>query len=357
MENPVKRVLLTSNGDEISQNIAFHLAKRGCRLVLMGNENCLKSISEKIAGTVRGIVPVEIVGMDMEEEREGAFDDAVCEACRILGNLDAFVHCYDYEGKMQNPLELVEDEFKKIVKINFMAPWFLLKAVGRRMRDNKLGGSIVFVTSIIGAERGIYPGAAAYGSCSAGIQQLVRVKWLTERVISVGRPALFGSLVVEWPWFLGQLLKLVTSPFFGKDFDIEEAALHSMIFSLGSPSYPVSSTMTNSHVFNNFQGDTSNGFLGLKMDNQAAALLPRTEFKDLNSSSQSASFASGSETELKPGKRRGKRRLENPDMLSKLGAKLIYSMMVIGGGSMAKKLSKQQHSRGATIGARIKGAM
>ncbi|KAJ9152705.1 hypothetical protein P3X46_026240 [Hevea brasiliensis] len=174
MENPVKRVLLTSNGDEISQNIAFHLAKRGCRLVLMGNENCLKSISEKIAGTVRGIVPVEIVGMDMEEEREGAFDDAVCEACRILGNLDAFVHCYDYEGKMQNPLELVEDEFKKIVKINFMAPWFLLKAVGRRMRDNKLGGSIVFVTSIIGAERGIYPGAAAYGSCSAGIQQLVR---------------------------------------------------------------------------------------------------------------------------------------------------------------------------------------
>lgn len=76
---------------------------------------------------------------------------------------------------MQGPLELAEEEFKKTVKINFMAPWFLLKAVGRRMRDNKLGGSIVFVTSIIGAERGIYPGAAAYGSCSAGIQQLVRV--------------------------------------------------------------------------------------------------------------------------------------------------------------------------------------
>ena len=61
------------------------------------------------------------------------------------------------------------------MKINFMAPWFLLKAVGKKMRDYNSGGSIIFLTSIIGAERGLYPGAAAYGSCSAGIQQLVRV--------------------------------------------------------------------------------------------------------------------------------------------------------------------------------------
>ncbi|KDP46262.1 hypothetical protein JCGZ_10102 [Jatropha curcas] len=172
MENPVKKVLLTSNGDEISQNIALHLAKRGCRLVLMGNEKSLRSDREKIASG--SSVPVDIVGVDMEEQREGAFDEAVDKACKILGNLDAFVHCYVYEGKMQDPLELAEEEFKKTVKINFMAPWFLLKAVGRRMRDNKSGGSIVFVTSIIGAHRGLYPGAAAYGSCSAGIQQLVR---------------------------------------------------------------------------------------------------------------------------------------------------------------------------------------
>ncbi|KAK6256248.1 hypothetical protein SCA6_017553 [Theobroma cacao] len=32
MENQAKKVLLTSNGDEISMNIALHLAKRGCRL-------------------------------------------------------------------------------------------------------------------------------------------------------------------------------------------------------------------------------------------------------------------------------------------------------------------------------------
>jgi len=78
-------------------------------------------------------------------------------------------------GKMQDHLELAESEFKKIVKINFMAAWFLLKAVGRKMREFNTGGSIVFLTSIVGAERGLYPGAAAYASALAGVQQLVRV--------------------------------------------------------------------------------------------------------------------------------------------------------------------------------------
>lgn len=79
-------------------------------------------------------------------------------------------------GKMQEHLELAESEYKKIVKINFMAAWFLLKAVGQRMRDFNVGGSIVFITSILGSERGIYPGAAAYASALAGVQQLVRVR-------------------------------------------------------------------------------------------------------------------------------------------------------------------------------------
>ncbi|KAL0450812.1 UNVERIFIED_CONTAM: 3-oxoacyl-[acyl-carrier-protein] reductase FabG [Sesamum latifolium] len=174
MENPGKKVLLTSSGDQVSFHIARHLAQRGCRLVLMGNEEQLRSAADKIKGSLNGAVAIEVVGLDMEEEREVVFDEAVEKARRILGSLDAFVNCYSYEGKMQDPLSLVEAEFKKIVKINFMAAWYLLKAVGKTLRDQKSGGSIVFLTSIIGAERGLYQGAAAYGSCLAGIQQLVR---------------------------------------------------------------------------------------------------------------------------------------------------------------------------------------
>ncbi|GKV40614.1 hypothetical protein SLEP1_g48234 [Rubroshorea leprosula] len=173
-----KNVLLTSNGDEISENIALSLAKQGCRLVLMGDVCRLTTVRDKIVGCVEAVVPVEVVGLDMEDDREGIFDDAVNRAWKMLGNCDAFVHCYSYEGKMQDPLQLPEDEFRKIVKINFMAAWFLLKAIGKKMRDCKSGGSIIFLNSIIGAERGLYSGAAAYGSCLAGVQQLVRLSAL-----------------------------------------------------------------------------------------------------------------------------------------------------------------------------------
>ncbi|XP_043706029.1 levodione reductase [Telopea speciosissima] len=176
MATPGKRVLLTSSGDDISLNIALHLAKRGCRLVLMGDESRLQSVAAKITESLdRGTGQIEVVGVDTKDGSEAQFDQAVDKAWKILGNLDAFVHCFHHEGKNQNLLDLVDEEFQKIVQINFMAAWFLLKAVGKRMRDFNSGGSIVFLTSIIGAERGLYPGAAAYGSCAAGVQQLVRL--------------------------------------------------------------------------------------------------------------------------------------------------------------------------------------
>ncbi|KAA8548249.1 hypothetical protein F0562_004490 [Nyssa sinensis] len=206
MEKHVKKVLLTSNGDDISQNVAHHLAKQGCRLVLMGNEESLTSVAEKIMGSLKGGVVVDVVGLDLEEEKEAVFDEAVHKACKILGNLDAFVHCYAYEGKMQDPLQLAEDEFKKITKINFMSAWYLLKAVGRRMRDHKSGGSIVFLTSIIGSERGIYQGAAAYGSCLAGVQQLVRLSALEigKHQIRVNAIARGLHLHDEYPMSVGK---------------------------------------------------------------------------------------------------------------------------------------------------------
>ncbi|CAH1437805.1 unnamed protein product [Lactuca virosa] len=168
-----KKVLLTINGDAVSRNIAYHLAKRGCRLVLVGDEKVLKGVADWITNDLKEVA-IEIVGLDMESERESVFDEAVEKTWSILGKVDALVNCYTYEGKMQDPLQLSEAEFKKTVRINFMAPWYLMKAVAKRMRDNKSGGSIVFMTSIIGGERGIYPGAAAYGACLGGIHQLVR---------------------------------------------------------------------------------------------------------------------------------------------------------------------------------------
>ncbi|XP_022934367.1 uncharacterized protein LOC111441556 [Cucurbita moschata] len=178
MERATKNVLLSSNGDEISKNLALHLAKRGCRLVLLGNETVLRRTSKEIVESVKGVLPIEVVGLDMEVEGEADFSEAVNRACSILGALDAFIHAYSYDGPIQEALHLSEHEFIKIVKINLMASWFLLKAACQRMRDQNSGGSVILLTSLLGAERGLYPGGAAYGSCLAGLQQLARTSAL-----------------------------------------------------------------------------------------------------------------------------------------------------------------------------------
>lgn len=66
----------------------------------MGDEGQLKSAAEKIRGSLNGAVSMDVVGLDMEDEREGSFDEAVEKARKILGRVDALVNCYSYEGKI-----------------------------------------------------------------------------------------------------------------------------------------------------------------------------------------------------------------------------------------------------------------
>lgn len=66
----------------------------------MGNESQLKGAADSIKNSLNGIFKVEVVGVDMEDDREAVFSEAVDRASSILGNLDALVHCYSYEGNL-----------------------------------------------------------------------------------------------------------------------------------------------------------------------------------------------------------------------------------------------------------------
>ncbi|RRT77372.1 hypothetical protein BHE74_00008344 [Ensete ventricosum] len=100
MEDSGKRVLLTSSGDEISKGIAYHLAKSGCRF--------------------GGSSPFKVVDLNMEEEHESLFDEAVELAWKLLGSLDAFVSCYSYEGRARHKLSAMEIGKYKI-RVNAVA--------------------------------------------------------------------------------------------------------------------------------------------------------------------------------------------------------------------------------------------
>lgn len=174
-----KRVLLTCNGDgdAVSRGIATSLARHGCRLVLVGAEDALAATAEesrRCAGG--GEAAVAVVGLDFEACDEAAAGAAVEAAWRCFGDgLDALVNCCSYEGEVQDCLSITENDYKKTMKINVTTPWFLIKAIAKRFRDAQSGGSIVCLTQIIGAERGLYPGAAAYGTSLGAVHQMVRL--------------------------------------------------------------------------------------------------------------------------------------------------------------------------------------
>ncbi|PON65238.1 hypothetical protein TorRG33x02_271340 [Trema orientale] len=97
----------------------------------MGNESYLQSVAQKIVGSVKGAKPVEVVGLDMEEEREAAFDAAVDKACKTLGNLDAFVHSYTYEGSYGDE---IGDYFG--FKAVHVAPWTFSMSLFNEVLDD-----------------------------------------------------------------------------------------------------------------------------------------------------------------------------------------------------------------------------
>nr|XP_051221814.1 uncharacterized protein LOC127340075 [Lolium perenne] len=134
-------------------------------LVPVGDEGTLAATAEEARRCAGGgAAAVAVVGPDFEACDETAAGAAVEAAWRCFGDgLDALVNCCSYEGEVQDCLSITEDEYEKTMKINVTTPWFLIKAIAKRFRDAQSAGSIVCLTQIIGAERGLYPGAAAYG--------------------------------------------------------------------------------------------------------------------------------------------------------------------------------------------------
>ena len=63
------------------------------------------------------------------------------------------------------------------MSVNFRSACLFSIAIGKRMREAGIGGSIIFVTSILGTERGLFPGTAVSGASIAAVNYLTRVKF------------------------------------------------------------------------------------------------------------------------------------------------------------------------------------
>ncbi|KAJ7558005.1 hypothetical protein O6H91_04G020900 [Diphasiastrum complanatum] len=149
------------------------------RLVLTGDPAKLAAVTEeiKLSASVRGgsneVVGIEAVDLDVTAG-EQSVDAAVHKAWLVFGHIDVLLNCANYSGSLKSSLETSEGEWMKIFNVNLNGAWLVTKAVTKRMRDSSIGGSIIFVTSIVGTERGLPPGASAYATSMAAVNHLTK---------------------------------------------------------------------------------------------------------------------------------------------------------------------------------------
>ena len=58
---------------------------------------------------------------------------------------------------------------------NLTGTWLVTKHVCRRMRDAKVKGSVISISSIAALDRGQLPGAAGYVASKSGVNALTKV--------------------------------------------------------------------------------------------------------------------------------------------------------------------------------------
>ncbi|XP_002980667.2 uncharacterized protein LOC9648221 [Selaginella moellendorffii] len=154
-------VLLLVTPTPDSDTLLFTLASSDFKIVIAG-------------GRPAPIAPAScrFVELDLRGD-EASVEQSIASTWAAFGRIDALVFLCDHDqGSFQPVLEASEEDWDGAVEKNLKAAWLVSRSVARRMKLSGAGGSIVFVTSIAGSERGLFPGAGIYSTCIAGVHQL-----------------------------------------------------------------------------------------------------------------------------------------------------------------------------------------
>jgi len=159
--------IITGAGTGIGFAIAQALAKQGANVLLNDFDEML---AQQAAETIRqsGGICVSCPGdaasvvfvqqmVDMAVETFGGVDIAVANAgITVFGDL----------------FTTTPDAFETIVNLNLRGSFFLAQAMARHMRAQGQGGSILFMSSVVGHLA--HPGLPVYSMTKAGLEMLAR---------------------------------------------------------------------------------------------------------------------------------------------------------------------------------------
>ncbi|KAK6914388.1 Short-chain dehydrogenase/reductase SDR [Dillenia turbinata] len=226
LENKV--VLVTGASSGIGRDFCVDLAKAGCYIVAAARRtDRLQSLCQEInqSNSSSSSSPsLRAVAVELDISSNGATIDAsVQKAWDAFGRIDALINNAGFRGNINSPLDIPEEEWNYVFRTNVTGSWLVTKHVCRRMRDAKIGGSVINISSIAGLYRGQLPGGLAYACSKAALVTMAKVMAVelgTYKIrVNAIAPGLFKSEITEGliqkEWLNNVALKTVPLGRFG----------------------------------------------------------------------------------------------------------------------------------------------
>jgi len=172
--------LVTGAARNLGRGIAEMLARRAARVVVHHHSAGSLADAESTAQTIRDLgAESHVVAADLADPVQ--VENLAAETLRRFGRMDILVNNAGLIVK--KPFAEIENEdFERAFAINARAPFLLMRAAARHMRN---GGRIVNIgTSILGCS---FPFYSVYAASKAAMEHLTRglSKELAEREITV----------------------------------------------------------------------------------------------------------------------------------------------------------------------------
>ncbi|KAG7627512.1 Short-chain dehydrogenase/reductase SDR [Arabidopsis thaliana x Arabidopsis arenosa] len=169
-----KVVLVTGASSGIGREICLDLGKAGCKIIAVARRvDRLNSLCSEINSSSSTGIQAAALKLDVTSDA-ATIQKVVQGAWGIFGKIDALINNAGIRGNVKSSLDLSKEEWDNVFKTNLTGPWLVSKYVCVLMRDAKLGGSVINISSIAGI-RGILPGALAYACSKIGVDTMSKM--------------------------------------------------------------------------------------------------------------------------------------------------------------------------------------